>query len=82
MYREYVAPIVAAPTQANLDVLGKENAPWLFEVGEALKLADRRLGLQLSPNLRTQLGTANRTKAILGFSNNHNIEEVDALFAS
>ena len=57
-------------------------ARWLFEVGAAHELADRLLSLQLSPNLRTQLGTANRTKALLRFSNNHYIEEVDALLAS
>jgi glycosyltransferase involved in cell wall biosynthesis len=78
----YGLPIVATRIQANVDVLGEENAPWLFEVGAAHELADRLLSLQLSPNLRTQLGTANRTKALLRFSNNHYIEEVDALLAS
>ncbi len=81
-YMAYGLPIVATRIQANVDVLGEENAPWLFEVGADHELADRLLSLQLSPNLRTQLGTANRTKALLRFSNNHYIEEVDALLAS
>jgi glycosyltransferase involved in cell wall biosynthesis len=81
-YMAYGLPIVATRIQANVDVLGEENAPWLFEVGAAHELADRLLSLQLSPNLRTQLGGANRTKALLRFSNNHYMEEVDALLAS
>ncbi len=81
-YMAFGLPIVASKIQANADVLGEENEPWLFEVGDAQGLADRLCSLSKSPNLRIQLGKANRSRANLQFSKANYMAEVDALLAN
>lgn len=81
-YMAFGLPIVASKIQANADVLGKENEPWLFEVGDAQGLADRLCSLSSSPNLRIQLGKANRNRANLQFSKANYMAEVDVLLAN
>jgi sugar transferase (PEP-CTERM/EpsH1 system associated) len=75
-------PLLAARAGGNPEVIDEEKTGWLFAPRAVQELAGRLKLLAQNPQLRLQLGTAARARAVESFSLNRMLENYHSLYTS